>query len=92
MKFVYPAVFRQKDDGTYEGRVPDLEGCVCRGDSLEDAVDAANEAVSAWLELELSEEEPDLPSISDPADLGAREGEVVRNICVTIRFHTGWDE
>ena len=92
MKFIYPAVFRQRTDGTFEGRFPDLSGCMARGASLEDAVDAANEAASNWLSLELEEEEPDIPPVSEPSDLELEEGEVVRNICVTIRFYEGWDE
>ena len=45
MKFIYPAVFRKTEDGTYEGHFPDLECCYAKGDTLEDAVDNANEAV-----------------------------------------------
>lgn len=92
MKFTYPAVFRKTETGTYKGFFPDLEGCYSEADTLEDAVDLANEAASDWLSLELSEDEPMLPSISEPDDLDLEEGDVVRNICVTIRFYEGWDE
>ena len=48
MKFIYPAVFRKAEDGTYEGHFPDLECCYAKGDTLEDAVDNANEAAYDW--------------------------------------------
>ena len=44
MKFVYPAVFRKAEDGTYKGFFPDLACCYAEGDTLEEAVDNANDA------------------------------------------------
>ena len=38
------------------------------------------------------EEDWDLPSISDESDIALEEGDVVRNIAVTIRLRDGWDE
>lgn len=92
MKFIYPAVFRKTKEGTYQGFFPDLEGCVGNGDTLDDAIEKANEAAFDWISLELSEDEPNLPSISDEGDLDLQEGDVVRNISVNIRFYEGWDE
>ena len=43
-------------------------------------------------DLELTEEEPDFPPVSDVADLGKSEGEIARNIAVNIRLFEGWDE
>lgn len=92
MKFIYPAVFRKTTEGTFEGYFPDLEGCTMTGDTLEEAVEAANEAARNWLEAELQEDDPLLPPISDESDLASEKDITVRNICVTIRFHVGWDE
>ena len=92
MRFIYPAVFRKTEDGTYEGHFPDLECCYAKGDTLEDAVDNANEAAYNWLSLELSEEDCNLPSVSDESDMDLQDGDVVRNISVNIRFYEGWDE
>ena len=44
MKFIYPAVFRKTENGTYHGFFPDLECCYADGDTLDDAIDNANEA------------------------------------------------
>ena len=52
MKFIYPAVFSKTDDGSYQGYFPDLECCYAKGDTLEDAVDDANEAAYNWISTE----------------------------------------
>ncbi len=91
MRFIYPAIFRQKPDGTYMGFFPDLEDCVSQGDTLEEAVDRANEAALNWITVELEDDCP-LPSISDAEDMPLQEGDIIRNIAVTIRFTDGWDE
>ena len=92
MKFIYPAIFRKTDEGSYQGFFPDLECFYAKGDTLEEAVDDANEAARCWLTSELEEEEWMLPPVSDLKDLELNEGDVVRNIAVTIRFYEGWDE
>ena len=91
MKFIYPAVFRKTEEGTYTGFFPDLECCYAKGDTLDEAIDNANEAAYNWISLEL-EEDGDLPRISDESDMELEEGDIVRNISVNIRFYEGWDE
>ena len=39
MKFMYPAVFRKNEDGTYNGYFPDLECCTSTGDTLDEAIE-----------------------------------------------------
>ena len=91
MRFIYPAVIRKTESGTFRADFPDLEDCHAEGDTLDEAIEKANEAAYDWISLELSEE-GQLPSISDPADLELNEGDIVRNISVNIRFTDGWDE
>lgn len=91
MKFIYPAIFQKQDNGTFTGYFPDLEGCTAKGDTLEEAVDNANEALMDWISVEL-EEENHLPAVSDLHDLAITPDQVVRNICITYRFNDGWDE
>ena len=74
MKFIYPAVFRKTDKGTYRGFFPDLEDCYGEGDTLDEAIEEANAAAYNWITVELDEEEPNLPSISDPSDLNLTPG------------------
>lgn len=92
MKFIYPAVFRRTENGGYRGYFPDLECCEAFGDTLDEAVENANAAACDWIQVELEEEEPKLPPISDISDLALEEDAVVRNISVNIRFYEGWDE
>ena len=78
MKFIYPAVFRKTENGTYHGFFPDLECCYADGDTLDDAIDNANEAAYNWISLELSEDDCNLPSVSDKEDMELQEGRIVR--------------
>lgn len=92
MKFIYPAVFHKTEQGTYKGYFPDLADCYGEGDTLEEAIESANAAAYDWITLELSEESPEMPPISDPEDLPLEDGDVIRNISVNIRLYEGWDE
>ena len=80
MKFIYPAVFRKTDRGTYKGFFPDLAECYGEGETLDEAIEEANEA------------DCQLPPVSDEDDLELEDGDIVRNISVNIRFYEGWDE
>ena len=62
------------------------------GNTLEEAIEHANEAAENWLRAELDEEVPDLPPVSEASDLSLKEGQIVRYIQVNIRFYDGWDE
>ena len=77
MKFIYPAVFKKTENGTYHGYFPDLESCYGDGDTLDEAIENANAAAYDWITLELAEEEPAMPPISDESDLDLEEGEIV---------------
>ena len=92
MKFIYPAVFRRSESGGYNAFFPDLECCEAAGDTLDEAIDNANEAARNWISVELEEDEPALPYVSDIGEIETKEGDIVRNICVNIRFYEGWDE
>lgn len=91
MKFIYPAIIRKETDGHYKAVLPDLEGCVAEGDSIDEVLDNANAAAAEWITVEL-ETEIYLPPVSDMEDLCLNEGEFVRNICVTMRMSDGYDE
>ena len=49
MKFIYPAVFRKTEAGTYRAFFPDLECCYAEGDTLDEAIDRANDAAYDWI-------------------------------------------
>lgn len=92
MKFFYPAVIEKLNDGTYYASFPDLEQCEASGSTLEEVLDRATDAAASWIEVELQEEEPDLPSATDPADIPETPDRFVRIILVNYKFTDGWDE
>ena len=94
MKFTYPAIIRKLDNGTWKAWLPDLACCEAEAETLEEVFENANAALYDGIELELSEDEVNLPPISDPRDLEQhlKEGQQVRQICVNIRLFDGWDE
>ena len=73
MIFIYPAVFRKEGDGRYHAFFPDLECCEASGDTLDDAIDNANDAAKTWIGVELEEDEPILPHVSDPEDIETQD-------------------
>lgn len=63
MRFVYPAVFHY-EDGSYWVEFPDLPGCFSAGDTQEEAMNNAQEAMVLHLEPDEGEL-PDYPKASD---------------------------
>ena len=93
MTFIYPAVVRKKDDGSFEGYFPDLMMCDFKGRDLDCALDDARESMYEWIRVELQEEEePDLLAVSADSDIKLMEGEEIYHISIHYRFHEGWDE
>ena len=48
-KYVYPAIFTPEESGGYSVLFPDLEGCYTFGDSLEDSLEMAVDALALVL-------------------------------------------
>ena len=92
MKFYYPVIVQKKTDGTYYAHFPDLKMCEAVGDTMEDVLEHATEAAWNWINLELQEEEPDLPPATDSVDMKLAENEEVREILVNYRMTEGWEE
>ncbi len=92
MKFIYPVIVKQREDGVFHARFPDLAMCEAEGSSMMDVLRNATAAAHDWIALEMEEDEPDLPPATDPEDIHPAEGESVRQILVIYRFQDGWDE
>ena len=86
------STFTKLRKDNYKGYFPDLECCYGEGETLDEAIESANEAARDWITLELSEDEPMIPYVSDIEDIEVKDGEIVRNISMNIRFYEGWDE
>ena len=92
MTFIYPAVFHQREDGKYEGRFVDLAMCYGVGDTLDEAIRDCIEAEREWIQLELREDEWDIPEVTNINDIELKEGEIARNIAAKVRILEGWEE
>ena len=66
MLFVYPAIFHKEEDA-YWVEFPDLEGCHTFGSSITETMEAAQEALAAYL-LTLLEQKK---AIAPPSDISA---------------------
>lgn len=63
MKIVYPVCFYEEDDGGYSIDVPDLLGCCTQADTIEEAIEMAQDAASGWI-ITAIEEGDDIPKPS----------------------------
>jgi len=48
-KYAYPAIFIPEEDGSYSINFPDLEGCFNCGNTLEDGLEMARDALALVL-------------------------------------------
>ena len=69
-KFVYPAIFEAEDGGGYSVSFPDLPGCFTEGETIEEALERAKDAIGIYLS-ELESDGKEFPATSDPVDLRA---------------------
>lgn len=67
MKYIYPAIFEENDDGSFTVTFPDLPGCITEGKTLANALYMAQNALTQWIEYLLEKKE----NISDPSPIKA---------------------
>ncbi len=85
MKLIYPAVFHEDSDGVWV-EFPDLKGCQSFGDTVEEVLDGAKEALEAYC-VTLLEEHHKLPSASDIKTIKAGENAFVSLVEADITTH-----
>lgn len=71
-KIFYPAIFHPEEAG-YSVSVPDIEGCFSEGDTLEEAIEMATDAIGLCLE----ECAGDYPEPSNPVSIQPDKGDFV---------------
>lgn len=69
MMKVYPSIIHEEDDG-YWIEFPDLEGCQTQGDTMEELMEMAQEALGLYL-ASLMEGNQEIPPPSDIKDIEA---------------------
>lgn len=73
MKLIYPAIFKEEEIG-YSVNIPDLLGCCTQGETLEEAIQMAEDAALGWLLTSLEENE-EIPKPSNIKDLNLENDE-----------------
>ena len=85
-KYAYPAIFTPEEDGSFSINFPDLEGCYTCGDSLEDGIEMAEDALALVLYGYEKDGRP-IPAPSTPATLSLSGNEFVNYIaCDTMEY------
>ena len=73
MSVVYPAIFLKEEIG-FSVSFPDLSGCFSEGDTLEQAIEMAQEALGLFL-VSMEERGISIPPSSNISDLHCENGE-----------------
>lgn len=68
MKLVYPACFYEEKEGGYSVEIPDLLGCCTQANTLEDAMEMAEDVALGWI-LTSIEDEEEIPNPSKIQDI-----------------------
>ena len=68
MKLVYPACMYEEDDGSYSVEVPDLKGCCTQGNTLQEALEMAQDAALGWILTSIEDDEK-IPQASKIEDI-----------------------
>lgn len=70
---IYPAIFHKAEEGGYWVEFPDLPGCVTEGDTVEEALNMAGDALFVWLDANGDVS----PEPTDGATIKTQEGDFV---------------
>lgn len=85
-KYAYPAIFTKESDSSYSINFPDLEGCCTCGDSLEDGIEMAEDALALVL-YGYEKDARDIPAPSTPASIQLNDNEFINYIaCDTMEY------
>lgn len=85
-KYVYPAIFTPEENGMFSIRFPDIDGCFTCGDSLDDGICMANDALALML-THFEDNGRQIPTASAINDLMIENGEFTTYIsCDTSAY------
>lgn len=75
MKIVYPVCFYEEDEGGYSIDIPDLLGCCTQAETIEEAIEMAQDAALGWIITAIEEgEEIPKPSKIEEVKLESNKG------------------
>lgn len=75
-KYIYPAIFKEEENGMYSIIFPDLESCYTQGENLQDAYEMAEDVLCLTL-YGLEEEGKDIPLPSNIKSFDCGKGDFV---------------
>jgi predicted RNase H-like HicB family nuclease len=84
MDFVYPALFRANEDGSYTITFPDLPGCISGGQTMGNAIHMAQSALTQWIGL-LQDKKMAIPASSAHEDIVPGPSEFINLIHAEIK-------
>ncbi len=85
-KYIYPAVFTKEEDGGYSVVFPDLESCYTCGDTLEQAMDMAEDCLALVL-YGYETDQKEIPAASSIDSISTGSDEFVSLIkCDTLSY------
>ena len=85
-KYAYPAIFTPEEDGSFSINFPDLEGCYTCGDSIEDGIEMAQDALALIL-YGYEKDGRSIPTPSSPSQFSLSENKFVNYIaCDTMKY------
>lgn len=76
MNRIYPAIFTKEETGKYAVEFPDLQGCFTCGDSFDEAMKNASEALGLYL-ISALEDNDDIPNATNIKKVKCMENELV---------------
>lgn len=80
-KYIYPAIFTPETEGGYSIKYPDIKGCFTCGDTLEDGLNMAEDALSLMM-VQFEDEKRTIPVPSSINKLDMKDDEFATLICV----------
>lgn len=80
MKYAYPAIFRQEEDGLYSVEFPDIDGCFTSGETLPEAIELAEDALCLML-YDKEEDGEEIPAASNLKDVQTDADALVSLVC-----------
>lgn len=84
-KYVYPAIFTPEEVG-FSVRFPDIAGCFTSGETIEEAMSMAEDALCLMI-YDMEENQEDIPVASDVRSIRFDEGEFVSLVaCDTLEY------
>lgn len=85
-KYVYPAIFSAEKEGGYSITFPDVDGCFTQGESIEDGLEMAMDALCLTM-YGLEEDKKPIPPATNINDIKPAEDEFVTLVfCDTLDY------